>query len=419
MTRDGAVQESQVVSRDSVAETVTIPPIVSVDDHVIEPPDLWERWLPSKYREVGPKVVRSPYEVIPGYGGLFRTASDGPETDFWVYEGEAVAINTGFAASGLDAEHIDERPVAYRDMRPGFYRPADRLADMDLNHIERSVCFPTFPRFCGQTFLEAQDKEVALAGVRAYNEWMVEEWTGDSGGRLIPLCLIPLWDVEEAVREVERNAVKGVRAVAFSELPARLGLPSIHDGYWDPLFGACAETGTVVCMHIGSSSQLVRPSKDAPIAVVVALTSTNAQISMADWLLSGVLARFPRLKLAYSEGQIGWMPYLLERCDSVWRRQNRSHNVPAELVEPPSSYVAGRVYGCFFEDSFGLRSRADIGIDIITFESDYPHQDSTWPNTRAWAETAMADLSPQEIYKVVRGNAIDLFGLPEELSAVD
>ena len=134
-------------------------------------------------------------------------------------------------------------PITYDEMRPGCYEPKARVADNDANWVEASLCFPTFPRFCGQTFLEAKDKELAEACVVAYNDFMVEEWCGDSGGKLIPLCIIPLWDAELAAAEVRRNAARGVRAVCFSEIPPHLGLPSIHSGYWDPFFAACEETG--------------------------------------------------------------------------------------------------------------------------------------------------------------------------------
>ncbi|NEE60431.1 amidohydrolase family protein, partial [Streptomyces sp. SID8455] len=129
------------------------------------------------------------------------------------------------------------------------------------------------------------------------------------GGRLIPLCIIPLWDIGLAVAEIKRNAARGVRAVTFSEIPTYLGLPSIHTGYWDPFFAVCQETGTVVNMHIGSSSQMPAASPDAPPAVQASLSFNNAMASMMDFLFSGVLVRFPALKLAYSEGQMGWIPY--------------------------------------------------------------------------------------------------------------
>ncbi len=397
--------------------TVEIPPIISVDDHVVEPPHLWREWLPSRYQDSGPRIVRAPYEMVPENGWPFRMATSGPETDWWVYEDLRYAIVVGMASAGRKPEEIGKEPVGYDQMRPGFYEPKARLADMDINHVERSLCFPTFPRFCGQTFHEAADRDLALACIHAYNNWMVEEWCGDSGGRLIPLCLIPLWDAELAAAEVRRNAARGVRAVAFSELPAKLGLPSLHDTErrWDPLFRACEETGTVLCMHIGSSSQFLTTSADAPTSVRIAITAVNSQMAMADWLLSGALARFPTLKVAFSESQIGWMPYLFERADRVWRMGNAASGLPPEITEPPSSYVAGRVFGCFFEDDFGLASRHAIGVDQITFESDYPHQDTTWPNTRAYAEHAMKDLPSEDIDKIVRTNAIRMLELPPSL----
>jgi predicted TIM-barrel fold metal-dependent hydrolase len=242
---------------------------------------------------------------------------------------------------------------------------------------------------------------------------MVDEWCGDSAGRLIPLCLIPLWDAGLAAAEVRRNAERGVRAVCFSEIPPFLGLPSVHDpdGYWDPFFAACSETRTVVNMHIGSSSKMPSTSADAPPAVGSTLTHTNATFSLVDFLFSGVLVRFPELKLAYSEGQIGWIPYILERADKVWEENRGWGGVADKVPNPPSTYFRDHVYGCFFDDAHGLRSVDEIGVDNITYESDYPHSDSTWPHTRQIAERQMAHLDSESIRKIVRGNAIKLFGL--------
>jgi predicted TIM-barrel fold metal-dependent hydrolase len=395
-----------------------IPPIVSVDDHIVEPPDLWQRWLPAGLRDRGPKVVEGHYELLGAQPPYIRRVSSGPTTDFWEYESLSMAIDGGIVAVGQPPERVSHEPWRYAEMRPGAFRLAERLTDMDHNHIERSLCFPTVPRFCGQTFLEASDKTLALACVVAYNDFMVDEWCGDSGGRLIPLCLIPLWDADLAAAEVRRNAARGVRAVAFSELPGHLGLPTLHDAnrFWDPFLQACQDTGTVICMHIGSSSKLMTTSPDAPMGVRYALTTLNSQMSLADWLLSATLARFGRLKIAYSESQIGWMPYLLERIDRLWEDGHASYEISPLLADRPSTYFAGRVYGCFFEDDFGLANRDAIGIDQITFESDYPHSDSTWPNTRQYAEKAMASLSEVEICKIVRDNAIGLFELPRELT---
>jgi predicted TIM-barrel fold metal-dependent hydrolase len=399
----------------------SIPLIISVDDHVVEPPDLWERWLPARFKERGPHVVRSGYhitDVNEGHG-VQTMQSSGPQVDWWVYEDvKKLMLVTGHW-NGDSRDDLAAQPISFEEMPASFYDPAERLKAMDINHTERSMCFPNaVPRFCGQTFSENSDRELGLACIRAYNDWMIEEWCGSSGGRLIPLCIIPLWDPFLAAEEVRRNAARGCRAIAFSELPSNLGLPSIHaNRYWDPLFEACNETGTVVCMHIGSGSKMPTSSPDAPKCVRVALTNQNAMSAFADWLLSGTLMRFPNLKIAFSESQIGWIPFMLERIDNVFLKSKWAQCDPS-VTELPSLQVPGRVYGCFFEDTFGIESRNAIGIDQITFEVDYPHQDSTFPHTLEYITPAIAGLTDDEIYKIVRGNAINMLGLPRELDAV-
>jgi hypothetical protein len=154
--------------------------------------------------------------------------------------------------------------VTYDEMRDGCYDRDARIKDMAMNWVDGSLPFPTFPRFCGQTFHENDDRELGLACVKAYNDWMVEEWCGPSNGANIPLCIIPLWDPELAAQETQRNADRGVRAICFSELPTYLNLPSIHTGYWDPMLATCNDTGVTLCMHIGSSSTNPKASPDAP-----------------------------------------------------------------------------------------------------------------------------------------------------------
>jgi predicted TIM-barrel fold metal-dependent hydrolase len=246
---------------------------------------------------------------------------------------------------------------------------------------------------------------------------MVEEWAAESGGRLIPLCIMPLWDPVRAAEEIRRNAARGVRAVTFTELPAALGLPSIHskDGHWLPFIEACDETGTVICIHIGSSSTTAESSPDAPPAVRMSTLSFNAQLAFTDWVYSGLLPTYPNLKLAFSESQIGWMPYVLERMDRVWRVGNAVARMNPVFVEPPSFYTKDRVYGCFFEDDFGIEARHAIGIEKITFESDYPHQDSTWPHTYEYLTGVLEGVPDDEAYAIARGNAIRMLDLEPEL----
>jgi len=402
-------------------ETATervIPRFVSVDDHIIEPPQVWQDRLPAKYKAIGPRVERLRVANLQ-FNGMqysFDIVDDGSDegkfADFWCYEDLKIPMRRIIAAVGFPPEERTLLPVTYEEMRKGCWDQTARLADMDANHTEASLCFPTFPRFCGQTFLEAKDRELALLCVQAYNDWMVEEWCGGAGaGRLVPLVIIPLWDARLAAAEIHRNAARGVRAVCFSEIPSFLDLPSIHSGEWEPFFQACAETNTVINMHIGSSSRMPATSPDAPAGVQATLSFNHAMGSLADWLYSGILVRHPTLKLAYSEGQMGWIPYALERADSVWR-EFRGWAFDKEAVpEPPSFYFRRQVYACFFRDNFGLKNLHDIGVDNVTFETDYPHSDSTWPDTKDIFTDMVRDLPDEDVYKIARGNAIGMLGL--------
>src|SRR5581483_1473077 len=293
-----------------------LPRIISVDDHIVEPPGLWQDRLPARFRDRAPRVERH-YGFLDWEAGGKVQFHDDPDRssprarwcDHWVYDDLRWPIPAGYAAVGPVRDLEAMTPITYDEMLHGCYNKAARIADMDLNqavripdmvlnHVEASLCFPTVPRFCGQTFLERQDKELAALCVQAYNDWMIDEWCGGAGaGRLIPLTLVPLWDANLAAAEVRRCADKGSHALAFSEIPAYLGLPSIHSGYWDPLFQACAETETVVSMHIGSASKLTTTSADAPLVVQAALTAQNAQSALVDWLCSGLLARFADLRI--------------------------------------------------------------------------------------------------------------------------
>ena len=393
-----------------------LPWVISVDDHVVEPPSVWSDRLPAAMRERGPHVVQDRCETIiepRSKVARYVKGGDGPIVDWWVYEDVLRPIPQVMACAGFPPESLTLQPLPFAEMRRGCFDRDARLADMDVNRTERSLCFPTFPRFAGQLFLEAKDKTVALESVRAYNDWMIDEWCGPSHGRLIPLCLVPLWDPVLAAAEVRRNAARGCHAVAFTELPANLGLPSLHDAdrHWDPFLAACDETRTTINMHIGSGSRMPTTSADAPAGVGIALTSLNAYMAMADWLLSGVMARFANLKIAFSESQVGWMPFLLERLDHLYTKSKAWADLDPSLTDLPSSYVPGRVYGCFFDDMVGVDARHQIGIGQLVFETDYPHQDSTWPHTVDLVAKIAERVTPAELEMLVRTNAIDMLHL--------
>ena len=394
-----------------------LPRIISVDDHVLEPPDLWESRIPASKRGEALRVTR---EVGVVHKGTW-IPGDSPHarwTDVWRYEDLVWPLQRGYAQSGFEDDDA-AKPVTYDEVLPGAFQVDARLAIMDANHTDVSICFPTVPRFCGQTFLERADKELALLSVRAYNDWMIDEWCGGSAskGRLIPMTLVPLWDAELAAQEVRRCAAKGSHAISFSECPPYLGLPSVYSHYWDVMFDACEDTDTVINMHVGSSSTVPKTADDAPPDMELCLIYVNALLGFTDWLYSGVLQEFRALKIALSESQAGWIPFVTQRVDNTWKKSNQKFkNLDTgsrRARELPSSVLPGRVFACIFDDLEGLRNRAQIGVDQIMFETDFPHSDSTFPDSKRVAHDLVtnAGLSDDEIYGFLRGNAIRAYGL--------
>jgi predicted TIM-barrel fold metal-dependent hydrolase len=391
-----------------------IPLLVDLDAHVVEPPDVWTSRLPRRHLERGPRIELLPAGTpkMVGAGYVEAPGTDGPLVAWWHYEDTYVSVKRTIAAAGYPAEEVQLRGVSYEEMRPGCWQPRARLDDMDTNGVEAQLCFPNYPRFCGQQFLWGEDRDLALCCIRAYNDWMVEEWAGSSGGRLIPLTLVPLWDVDLATAEIRRNAARGVRAIAFSELPPYLDLPSLYSGEWEPLFATCAELGVVIAMHIGSGTKTPSTSRDAPAAVQGTMLFGNTVGSMSDFMFSGVLHRHPRLRLLYAESQIGWIPYVLERADDVWETHRGWADSQLHCPEPPSSYYYRQMTSCFFKDRLGIELLDRVGLGNVVFETDYPHQDGTWPRSRQAAAEQFGDLDQNTVNRIARGNAIDLLGLP-------
>ncbi|HMQ24642.1 MAG TPA: amidohydrolase family protein [Acidimicrobiales bacterium] len=362
--------------------------LVSVDDHVVEPPDLFEGRLPAAYVDLAPRVI---------------TKDDG--TDVWLYEGQELP-NIGLnAVAGRPPEEYGIEPAAFSDMRPGCYDVDQRVRDMDANGVLGSLCFPSFPQFCGQLFARTEDKDVALAMLRAYNDWHIDDWCGAHPGRFIPLALPAIWDPELMAAEVRRVAAKGCRAVTFSENPEKLGWPSFHSPHWDPFWQACTDEGTVVCLHIGSSSQMVVTSVEAPINVMITLQPMNMVQAAADLLWSRVITEFPGVRFALSEGGIGWIPYFLERADYVYKH-HKAWTGSDFGDRLPSEVFMDRVMTCFIDDTFGLKNRDDIGIDHICWECDYPHSDSTWPRSPEVLHESLSDLTRAEVDAITHRNAM-------------
>jgi predicted TIM-barrel fold metal-dependent hydrolase len=361
--------------------------LISVDDHLVEPPDLFKGKLPQPLQDYAPKVER---------------LADG--SDVWVFNGTRIP-NIGLnAVAGRPKEEYGVEPTAFEEMRPGCYDVDERIKDMNAGGVLSSMNFPSFPGFSARLFAACDDKKVALSVLRAYNDWHIEEWCGAYPGRFIPMALPILWDADLCAEEVRRVARMGCRSMTFTENPAALGFPSFHDTSWEPLWRSLCDEQVVLSIHLGSSGSIAVTAPDAPVDVMITLQPMNICSAAADLLWSRSLKSFPNLRIALSEGGIGWIPYFLERIDRtyemhrVWTGQDFGAKLPSEVFRD-------HFLTCFISDPVGIQLRHQIGIDNISWECDYPHSDSSWPHAPEELAQVMAQVPDDEISKITWENA--------------
>lgn len=367
--------------------------LVSVDDHVVEPPDMFKQHMSKEeLASIAPRVIHK------------------DDRHCWLFEDKLIN-NMGLnAVVGRPREEYGMEPMSYSDMREAVYDIDKRIDDMNVNGILSSLCFPTFPGFAGNLFHQAKDKKAALRVIQAYNDWHIDEWSGTHPGRMIPLALLPIWDGKLAADEVRRVAAKGCHAISFPDNPSLHGFPSIHHEHWDALWKACADESVVINCHIGTGAQPPHSSPETPIDAWITAFPMSIANSAADWLYGEFFLQYPNLKLALTEGGVGWVPYFLERVNvtyhhhSPWTHSKFGGKLPAEVFRE-------HFLTCFLIDEHGLRSRDEVGIHTIMFECDYPHSDATWPETPevTFRTLQNAGLSDAEIDQVTHGNAIREF----------
>ena len=370
--------------------------IISVDDHVVEPPDAFVDRFPAKYRDDAPRIVDT---------------DDGGEA--WLWNGELLP-NVGFnAVAGRPTTEYGFEPTRFDEMRRGAWDVTARLTDMDVNGVWGSLCFPSFlPGFVGQRLTTwPDDPDLAFAAMRAYNDWHLEAWCGAAPDRFIPNQITWLRDPMIAADEIRRNAARGFKALTFSEAPEKLGLPSLHTGYWDPMLAACEETETVVCLHVGSSGTSPMTAPDAPPETVAVLFFAYGMYAAVDWLYSKIPVRFPKLKIALSEGGIGWVAGLIDRLDHCFEYQLGYLPTWRDVDLSPSDVLRRNFWFCAIDDTSGFLTRDVIGVDHLLVESDYPHADSTWPDTQARLRQQLQGVPDHEVRLICWQNAVDLFRL--------
>ena len=376
--------------------------IVSVDDHVIEPGNLFEKHIPKKYADRAPKMVFDPASNL----------------QKWTWEGGATATPFICAVVTLPPMEWGYDPSTLAEMRPGCWDVNQRVRDMDANGVFASMNFPSFPGMAGTFFATAQDKDFAYTALQAYNDWHIDEWAASHPGRFIALPLPAIWSPELSAQEVRRVARKGVKAISFSEAPESFGYPSIHSGEWDVFFKACVDEGLVVAIHIASSNvaQGANPAASLggagpPIEVTSTLPTWNALPCAANLLWSKSLIKFPDLKIALSEGGTSWIPGFLDRMERQFHVQKWAKSDLGGLT--PTEMFRKHFLACFISDPSGLLLRDRIGIDNIAYEVDYPHSDCTFPGSpeELWEHIVEAKCTDEEINKITYQNAARFFGL--------
>lgn len=384
--------------RSFLPEPVVAPPrhtIISADDHVLEPPDLFVGRIPSKFADDAPRVIEG---------------DDGGQ--YWLIDGKPEAIRDWNVAMGRATSEWGGEPARYDELRRGGWDVDARVRDMDVAGIALSLNFPSaIWGFCGRVFSAMPDAELGLACLRAYNDWMIEAWCGAYPGRFIACQLPWLRDAQVAAQEIHRNAARGSTCVSFCENPEKLGLPSIHSGYWEPFFQACADTDTTINLHVGSSSEIAQPSSDSPHSVINALFGMNSMLATTDWLFSRVTLRHPNLKIVLSESGIGWVPGLIDRLDWVDRyRDSITLRDDWDMADGRPSDVLKRTFwytSIWDPATFGVIDT--IGADRVMLEVDYPHPDSSWPECQDVVDDQLGGLDPHDIELITHRNALDVY----------
>jgi predicted TIM-barrel fold metal-dependent hydrolase len=367
--------------------------VISVDDHVVEPEHTFEGRLPASLQDRAPRIV----ETSRGH-------------QVWEFEGQRYSQVGMNAVAGRRPETVKLEPFRFDQMRRGCYDADARVRDMDINGVWASLNFPSqITGFCGRVFFSAQDPELGQACIRAWNDWLFEEWHQRYPERIIPLGIAYLADPVVAAAEIRRNAERGFRSVTLPERPHAVGLPSLWAGeHWDPIIEACGETDTVVSLHVGSAGTYPSPPGAPSQQLSATLFSQLALSACAEWLWSGYPVRYPNLKVAMSEGGIGWVAMLLDRLDYIVDRSSYG----AGWDERPADVLQRNFWFCTLDDPSTIDTRSRIGVENIMVEVDYPHGDSTWPDTQRAIEQAWGHVPDRELRAMCSENAAALYRHP-------
>jgi predicted TIM-barrel fold metal-dependent hydrolase len=357
--------------------------LISADSHVNPAPDIWAKYLPAALRDRAPRIEST------------------DEGDFQLFEGRRTPLLGINAMAGKKAEDFSWNIRRLDEQRAGGFDPRARLEDMDLDQIRAEVLYGGGP-------LPAQDAELRRASYSAYNDWLAD-FCALAPERLLGMAYIPCERPDAAIAEVRRCAAKGLRGCVLPRFPGEQGEWS--DEAWDPFWRALLDVGWPGGIHVGGTGRkAAMPDTDATGFMSGLMMSKFAMAeACARLVLSGLLARYPELRIVSVEGQLGWLPFVNYYLDHIWEKHR--HWTQSQLRERPSFYFQRQVFATFMEDPVGLREREYIGVDNIMWSSDYPHSETTWPDSRKLTDEWMAGFPEEHRRKILFENAERLYQL--------
>ena len=361
--------------------------VVSADSHVVEPADLWELRIEPRFRERAPRVGR--------VGEREAFVIDGLEPEF-------VGALGLFGSAGVPSEKLHEiRQQA--DGNPGGWDPHVRLKDMSRDGIDAEILYPSM----SMRLYLAEDVEYQLACFRAYNDWLAE-LCGTHPKQLFGLGLVSLADVESAVGELERMKKRGLRGACIS-VDLMGGDGSFWDEKYDPFWAHAADLELPISLHSLTGGE--RHDSPGGRIAQVSTQPVFVQRSIANLIEFGVLDRFPGLHIVSAENDVGWAATYLARMDDAYQRGLRYSGRGGSLSMLPSEYFHRQVYLTFMYDKPGVEVRHYIGVDNMLWSSDYPHGQSTWPESQRYIEWQFGDLPEEERRKIICDNVLKLYGI--------
>ncbi|NRA08772.1 MAG: amidohydrolase [Myxococcales bacterium] len=376
--------------------------IIDVDAHITEPHDLWTSRAPAAYRDRVPRVEES----------------NGKRA--WVIEGN-VELSMANPASVIRKDGEKSKGIEFfgwqiEDVHTASWDMRARVEVLDRFGIYAQVLYPNVAGFGNQNFLKVEDPELRLLCARIYNDAMAEI-QAESGERLLPMALMPWWNIEHSIAEVERASELGLRGIVMCSDPDSIGLPDLADEAWLPFWKACSDARLPVNFHIGASETAFNmfgraswPSMGMRRRLALGSASLFLENSrvLANMLYSGILERFPELRIVSVESGIGWIPFVLEALDYEWE-ETRSQDEYA-LPMAPSEYFRRQIYGCFWFEKTAPKSLVEaIGEDNLLFETDFPHPTCLYPGVQEYIAEVTADWSPTTRRKILQDNAAALY----------